>query len=483
MSSVENEPLDEIKTTLGNVRDSLFGSGHNLELYEESLRSLGRVAATTSASSQIREKVVRDHEVKNICFYVISNSLCNIGEVPENLISLYIRLIRGVVIVVRNLSSSALEFDISAVVESAERLIKIAIDWDLKKQAVVSYIECLANLSHHLPSDDFIMVYNSLLKEDTIYSFIENDPHLKRAMVTMLNNTLLGSNLRVLLLGENPVMNFILKELKIFEAQQTLDFSSSLVANIYMRIISNEYYCSWIKERIQEPTEIVPLLRANRLLITSKENWGQYEIIGIMAWLYELFLHFCRIAKEEISYDKFNYQKLELLNEIMVMLLDSVSELVKIETVREYLDYYNAMDSLIDLLGTLHKNVERETLKNMERNSGKPKKKFPFVKSLIIEILTFMVHKSFANQEKMRKLHGLELVLSSCTIDRNEPFIKEKAIFCLRFVLEKNEENQKLVASLEAKGAQDESVNALREAGYELAIQDGKVGLKKTRET
>ena len=71
-------------------------------------------------------------------------------------------------------------------------------------------------------------------------------------------------------------------------------------------------------------------------------------------------------------------------------------------------------------------------------------------------------------QDRIRELHGLELVLSNCVIDDNDPFIKERSVVCIKYLLQDNRPNQDFVAQLEAKKAVQDDV--LSEAGYEVKI-------------
>ncbi|OBA23938.1 hypothetical protein METBIDRAFT_35102 [Metschnikowia bicuspidata var. bicuspidata NRRL YB-4993] len=87
-----------------------------------------------------------------------------------------------------------------------------------------------------------------------------------------------------------------------------------------------------------------------------------------------------------------------------------------------------------------------------------------------------MCHDSNAIKDEIRTLHGLELILSSCVIDEHNPYMKEHAILCLKFLLQDNAMNQEFVAQLEAKQVIDGS--ALSDAGYEITIADGNVKLK-----
>lgn len=68
-------------------------------------------------------------------------------------------------------------------------------------------------------------------------------------------------------------------------------------------------------------------------------------------------------------------------------------------------------------------------------------------------------------------------MLSNCIIDNNNPFIKEQAIVCLKYLLQKNPKNQQFVADLEAKKVVDDQV--LLEVGYQVEVIDGKVAVKR----
>ena len=74
------------------------------------------------------------------------------------------------------------------------------------------------------------------------------------------------------------------------------------------------------------------------------------------------------------------------------------------------------------------------------------------LKKLVILVLSSLVWKSTRVQDQIRQYGGVEMVLACCCYDGNNPYIKEHAIMCLRFVLEGCEENQELVRSLERAG-------------------------------
>lgn len=99
------------------------------------------------------------------------------------------------------------------------------------------------------------------------------------------------------------------------------------------------------------------------------------------------------------------------------------------------------------------------------------------LKKLVVLVLSSLVWKSTIVQNQIRQYGGVEMVLACCNFDSNNPYIREHAIMCLRFLLEGNRENQDIVRVLEPRrGVPDE---VLDKRGYETYIDDkGKVGLR-----
>lgn len=100
------------------------------------------------------------------------------------------------------------------------------------------------------------------------------------------------------------------------------------------------------------------------------------------------------------------------------------------------------------------------------------------LKKLVVLVLSSLVWKSPVVQEQIRKYGGVEMVLSCCNFDANNPYIREHAIMCLRFLLEGNKDNQAIVEQLEAQKVVPDEV--LDKRGYETFIDEGgKVGLRR----
>lgn len=104
------------------------------------------------------------------------------------------------------------------------------------------------------------------------------------------------------------------------------------------------------------------------------------------------------------------------------------------------------------------------------------------LKKLVVLVLSSLVWKSTTVQNQIRKYGGVEMILQCCHFDSNNPYIREHAIMCLRFLLEGNPENQMIVGELEARRTVPDEV--LDKRGYETYIDnEGKVGLRARERT
>ncbi len=71
------------------------------------------------------------------------------------------------------------------------------------------------------------------------------------------------------------------------------------------------------------------------------------------------------------------------------------------------------------------------------------------LKKLAVLVLSSLVWKNEQVQEQVRPLGGIEAVLNCCSYDEHNPYIREHAIMCLRFLIEGNKENQDRIRALE----------------------------------
>lgn len=393
--------------------------------------------------------------------------------------NLYLRVYRGIILMARNLVVHHFSIDLDEVSSSFDKYIaNVKSDIPVISKTITAYLQLFANASQTLgESAKCIKFRNSVINNTTTRDIIRSDIDARLALFVLIRNTI----------DKEDTLHYGSVDYLVLEGTK-IDFSTDLSRSETILLLTlgdcmtHERFLTWIHNHVERKASLPNLFRLLQVVITSREDWSNHDIICLLSWLYryfEIVSHDCRRLLTSYDADK---DELATAHSSMMSLLDSLTHLGKFETCQKYLRSYRGIENIIQLLRTVHENTERQTLKNKDHNKqNKSLKSFPEVKSLLIELLSYLVYESFESQEKVREQHGLELVLSNCVIDENEPYIKERAIICIRFLLEKNAENQKFVAQLEAKKTYDEE--ALREVGYETEIIDGKLKLKKMDNT
>ncbi|KAJ5105655.1 hypothetical protein NUU61_003002 [Penicillium alfredii] len=101
------------------------------------------------------------------------------------------------------------------------------------------------------------------------------------------------------------------------------------------------------------------------------------------------------------------------------------------------------------------------------------------LKKLVVLVLSSLVWKCPEVQEQIRRYGGIEAILCCTAFDAHNPYIKEHAVMCLKFLLEGNRENQRLVEELEAREVVKDEGGVLEKSGFEAMIdQTGKLAIR-----
>ncbi|GAQ03383.1 hypothetical protein ALT_0704 [Aspergillus lentulus] len=101
------------------------------------------------------------------------------------------------------------------------------------------------------------------------------------------------------------------------------------------------------------------------------------------------------------------------------------------------------------------------------------------LKKLVVLVLSSLVWKCPEVQDQIRRYGGVETILSCTNFDAHNPYIKEHAVMCLKFLLEGNRENQKLVEALEAREVVRDENGLLERSGFEAVIdKTGKLAIR-----
>lgn len=470
---------DEIVDVLSDCTGLLEGGGTESEY----LATLKDLSSCLTADENSLSSIANDGCTLNKCADILSISLL-VSFKNENEQILYIRLLRGLIILTRNLvAHSSSTLDVPLILLNIQHFhTKIPNTAPFFHKCLVSYLELLANIALKGGVNfrcNFLLVCDTFNEEmlKTITSF--DDHSLTTPFLIFLNACLEEEDNVSMLLRDRisyPVLHYLLENGFSLEACELR--TDTLIMEIFQKIISNKAFGSWIESKEREPT-FQKVLGLTQRIATSKDDWSNQDCMSIMSTIFELTRRFAREAIQ-LLHDPINEEvQIKKIQAQLVSVLDIVSDLCKFHCVKQFLEHYDGLEVLIPLLRAIHENTDVVNIKRKVGNNPlqKGSKTFPMAKSLIIEILTFICHDSKTAQDKMRSLRGLELVLSNCVIDESNPFLKERSILCIKFLLKDNPENQKFVQELEAKQVVDD--DALRDAGYEVNIEDGKVKVKK----
>ncbi|XP_062426809.1 ataxin-10 [Rhea pennata] len=100
-------------------------------------------------------------------------------------------------------------------------------------------------------------------------------------------------------------------------------------------------------------------------------------------------------------------------------------------------------------------------------------------KSHLIRLIGNLCYKNKENQDKVCQLDGIPLILDNCSVDDNNPFVNQWAVYAIRNLIEQNERNQQLIAQMEEQGLADNSV--LESMGLKIEKRDNKLILRSVR--
>lgn len=469
---------------ISRIRNVLLQETLNIEDFQISLDALGKIVSLSSQSQEYRSKILSNDNLPDILIEILNKSFEDNVPNEELKFTLYVRLMRGVLLLTRNLVITKQFIGFKTILSNLRSFdSRVPHDDEFYLKTLVVYIQCLANLGITQDDDIVAETIETFFKNENLMEWIANNDQMKIPFAAFLKNTMQNSdNIYEVLTHNDTILTYIINELdKADIHNEELDPYSSLLVLVFQKIIAHETYSKWLKGIDCKSEEFLKVMKINQIIVTSKEDWDNYQLTAMLAWIFDNFLVFSELSKSVLLAQIYDPIELKSIHLNLIILLDCLSDLGKFKATKQFLEHYNAIEELISLLRVVHENVERKTLKNKEKIENlEGKKEFPQVKSLIIEVIAFLVHDSFEIQEKMRELHGLELVLSNCMIDDNDPFIKERAIVCVKFLLANNEKNQQFVADLEAKQTIDD--DALRQVGYEVQIEDGNVKLRQTQD-
>ncbi|CAG5124595.1 unnamed protein product [Candidula unifasciata] len=99
------------------------------------------------------------------------------------------------------------------------------------------------------------------------------------------------------------------------------------------------------------------------------------------------------------------------------------------------------------------------------------------LKKDLIRLITNMVYKHKGNQDLVRTLEGIPLLLDLTRIDCHNPFITQWVVLAIRNLVENNRENRDVLSGMSLQGMAGHMA-ALREVGVHTELRGGKIVVK-----
>lgn len=521
---VEGEEVNQVIQVTLAIRNSLqrFPDANN---FQELLDELGPIVLRTAREEEYRQRLAHSKEL----WEDLRSSLQDITYSVGGLVSgnenafWYVRTVRGLILLMRNLSASnqVVPRELKLQKVSIEAFLQVSSAYHLQEEIVISLYILTVSFLHNISKDVVEFDVSELeplirfLQYPIEIDFEENQELLHCHASFLLN---LAGNTDFLysffksascarIMFDYLLEDVVENHTDIYRLSNSLEDESyelksldAVILKIFSRFAANESFIEYLLTAEEESSEkLTQLLKILQLVVTGSERWDKFELTNIMSWCFPIFKRSAEATSLYFQTGIDDERKARWLHEKLSITLDIISKLGQYEHVQKYMLHYGGLEALVSLLAVLQNNLIRINFyknpngsikglkttdsvgekilndallhKRVDYNSYRIKPtNFPECKLLIIEILAILVYGRREVQDKIRELHGLELILSNCVIDDNDPFIKERSVMCIKFLLKDNKPNQDFVAQLEAKKAVSDET--LSEAGYEVKIGD-----------
>lgn len=521
-SGAVSSVLQLLLTFEGTLRTNPTG----IDAYSGLLNHLSEIVQTSANDESFRMELASSEELWNRFKVQIGNAreVADTVMIDPETSFIYVRILRGLTLLLRNISACGLPFPQQRefVDECTATFLRVAELNTSVDEMLISYYTITTTFLHnitkdmtgcenmaleplirflkypteHLISDQELsycyctLFLNLTASDDFLYAFFRQP-----SCSSIIYDNILGG------IAKNHSIIFKnLGELNAHEQKYEITSLDAVLLKTFATLAANESFGQYLVQCEKENSDMFfDVLKCLQLVVTSTERWNKFTLTALMTWCFPIFERATQSTVSYLERKATDEQDATILHNKLTMTMDIMSTLAQYDHVQKFLLSYGALEILIGLLRVLQDNLVRinfyknpnGTIKGLKTTDGLGSElsdkqllseridysnfhiratNFPECKLLIIEILTTLIHNRKDIQDKVRELGGLELILSNCIIDDNDPFIKERSVICIKFLLKDNASNQDFVAKLEAKKVVQEE--ALSAAGYEVKIND-----------
>ncbi|KAI5962038.1 HEX1 [Candida theae] len=254
--------------------------------------------------------------------------------VPQNEVH-QLRVYRGILLVIRNLSPSLNVDYFPLVIVSFQRVWPMDVNEWVSKIRLV-YWEILANFQRN----QFVEQINILFGWSTV-EFISPVIHfLFRQFYTEDIETTNENLLNLLKIKENHVLKTV-HQLYLRVDFEKVDHDSKMLIHLLYDIITHESFAKWIDSQNEE--EKITWLELGAVIVQTKDDWNAFELVGLLVWVESIFLSCSPKLTPETIHN-------EQLERILSNSLQICSELAKFKPTVQFFEHSSAfLPRLMDI--------------------------------------------------------------------------------------------------------------------------------------
>ncbi|XP_077357165.1 ataxin-10 [Festucalex cinctus] len=300
---------------------------------------------------------------------------------------------------------------------------------------------------------------------------------------SMVLHTCLDEN-KVEEVAELQNIQLVLRVMELCRTQPELDWTVLIATQHFLKssaLVENMYSA-------MSPCERLTLLELISAQLSGGESLDNGIPPGVARFLASSFQKCCgsvlSLATGSASSDEVLQEALTVIS-----LLDVLCEMTSHQGQFIFLqDHPDLLVTTIELLKQVHtigkssKNIfssaqNFDALVDVETDLSSQSPVVSF-KAHLIRLVANLCYTHYNNQNKVRELEGIPLILDNCRMDSNNPFISQWSILAIRNLFDHNPKNQELLASLERRG--DADYSALKDLGFRIEERDGSLLLRPT---
>ncbi|XP_043092633.1 ataxin-10 [Puntigrus tetrazona] len=323
-----------------------------------------------------------------------------------------------------------------------------------------------------------IAVGNQLCKDDIwelgfphiFWDLLELADEKAVSYTCMVIHTCLDEDKTEQLVKDTRQLKLSLKIVDLCRTLPEVDWTVFIVTQHFLK--SSELFRKMYAEMSNE--ERLTLLELILAQLGVVEEESSLMPLNAAQFLASCFTDHCR-AVLALSSESSGDQEAMVVVRLLDILCVMTSGCKEFMALQDHADLLSATVGLlkeVHLLGKSSKNVFTAAHDfSLTRPGGADTHPALSFKAHLIRLIGNLCHGHGVNQDKVRELDGIALILDNCSIDSNNPFISQWAVFAIRNILERNLDNQKMIQGLRRQGVADDTI--LREMGFRVEERDG----------